>query len=60
MERFLEAAPIAVGAGAVATAGGERKLSGGLLGGHEVEVKGLGFGLELDQSSVDKLKVRGI
>ena len=36
----------------------ERKASGGILGGHGGQTKGLGVGLEMDRISVDKMKIR--
>ena len=60
MKRFLKAVKIVVGAGAVATVGGERKASRGILGDYKGQVEGIGVGLELEGSGVDKLKIRGI
>ena len=57
MDFFLEAAPLAVGAGEVVTAGGERKSTEGLLQVHKGQVKGLVLGSDLYRSSVDKLKI---
>ena len=57
MDFFLEAAPLAVDAGEVVTAGGERKSTEGLLQVHKGQVKGLVLGSDLYRSSVDKLKI---